>query len=227
MAIIVHGYSVNQIGEASDWSPREFALLSAFAGLMPTSGTRIIDGVSAHSHTFLTDTSGNYILTATPTGISASSNISAFGDILVGGGITADYLISANSILATENLVAGEDIFTIFWQSYTPDTISGWLGGATSAFYYKQVGDLVFVKFGINGTGDDKITTIRLPFSTNDNWVFPQMFQGFGIDPITAFTRMTSANPTILSNDVLICGTTSWGESTGKYFCGELWYIKA
>jgi hypothetical protein len=50
MAITVNGYSVNSIGEAADWSPREHALLSAFAGLMPTSGSRLVSASSQHFH---------------------------------------------------------------------------------------------------------------------------------------------------------------------------------
>jgi len=45
---VVNGYELNEPGEPSDWSPREFANLSAFATLLPPAGTK--DVTVEHFH---------------------------------------------------------------------------------------------------------------------------------------------------------------------------------
>lgn len=57
MPSAVNGYSLNAVGEPADWSQREFNLLSAFAGLMPVSGSRVVSA-GEHYHNELTDQYG-------------------------------------------------------------------------------------------------------------------------------------------------------------------------
>jgi len=53
MPSAVNGYSLNAPGEPADWSQREFNNLSAFATLLPTSGTLMTSGSNQHKHSTL------------------------------------------------------------------------------------------------------------------------------------------------------------------------------
>jgi hypothetical protein len=48
MSITVNGYTLNDVGEAEDWTPVEVALLSAFAALHPPAGTKL--ATTQHHH---------------------------------------------------------------------------------------------------------------------------------------------------------------------------------
>lgn len=114
MATTVNGYSVNQVGEAADWSPREFALLSAFASLMPTSGSRVVSA-GEHYHNVLTNASGEekLFVSGSNIGIGTSTpshqlQIYSFSNayICMSGNTCAEYgLIFAPSINDQNKLV--------------------------------------------------------------------------------------------------------------------------
>ena len=53
----VNGYELNEPNEPANWSPREFNLLSAFAGLMPACGSRVVSA-GEHFHNILTNQNG-------------------------------------------------------------------------------------------------------------------------------------------------------------------------
>jgi hypothetical protein len=53
MSIEVNGYTLNDVGEAADWSPVEVALLTAFANLMPPAGSILVG--TEHVHKLIVD----------------------------------------------------------------------------------------------------------------------------------------------------------------------------
>jgi hypothetical protein len=176
MAITVNGYSVNEVGEPADWSPREHALLSAFAGLMPTSGARFID--NQHFHTIITDSTQTSILSAGPSSIVASISDAEIFNITSGG-------ISAN-----QNLYIKEDIYTNPWQAFDA-AVSGVSAFTVSSFYYKSIGDMVFVSYASKGKGNSVATKFRLPIEADTDIHFefhPTFYEG------TAYYSIVSAS---------------------------------
>lgn len=134
MAENVNGYSVNQPGEASDWSSREYALLSAFARLMPTSGSNVISANNQHSHTFLTDNNGNYKISAT----SGSIVLTTSGDFF-----TTDWIDYSSNI--------------------TTATCTGWSSMTENKYEYKIVGKVMYINVFIQGESNSSIVRIPTP----------------------------------------------------------------
>jgi len=46
----VNGFELNDVDEAANWSPREVALLTAFAELLPPAGTNVVTDEHMHTH---------------------------------------------------------------------------------------------------------------------------------------------------------------------------------
>ena len=204
MSTSVNGYSLNQPGEVADWSQREFNLLSAFAGLMPVSGSRVVSA-GEHFHNILTNQNGVPALFITSAvivdndfevwgnqtitdNLEVLSAINATGDI-AGANLSAGTFVRTQEVAATNNvvgkyIVGQDDIYTVIWKPYTPDSIGG-LSTSTSAFKYKEVGDLVFVKYDVSGVGNDATTYFSLPVSAEEGTVIPVGYTGISGSPDT------------------------------------------
>ena len=200
----VNGYELNEPNEPANWSPREFNLLSAFAGLMPVSGSRVVSA-GEHYHNILTNQNGVPALSITSEGnVSAVANLSAF------------------------DVVGRNDIYTTKWHSYTPEQFGGF-STATSAFKYKEVGDLVFVKYDVSGTGNEEGTNFSLPISADESGLMPVGYAGTGEPPnVDPDLNVQARGLKIFSNNTkLVCvGFGSWGMNINKEYCGNLWYRK-
>ena len=146
--------------------------------------------------------------------------VSGNGDIRVIGNATIE-----------GDVFGQKDIYTTKWQSYTPEQFSGFSTVSTSAFKYKEIGDLVFVKYDVRGIGNDAGsdfgTHFSLPVSADEAGVMPIGFAGTGGRPdpnlnIHALGLIISSDNTKLVS----VGIGSWGMEINKEYCGNLWYRK-
>ena len=76
----VNGYELNKPGESADWSQREFNLLSAFAGLMPACGSKVVSA-GEHFHNILTNQNGVPALSITSDGTVAIEKIESSSNV--------------------------------------------------------------------------------------------------------------------------------------------------
>ena len=76
----VNGYKLNEPNDPADWSQKEFNLLSAFAGLMPACGSKVVSA-GEHFHNILTNQNGVPALSITSDGTVAIEKIESSSNV--------------------------------------------------------------------------------------------------------------------------------------------------
>ena len=203
----INGYELNEPYDPEDWSQREFNLLSAFAGLMPACGSRVVSA-GEHFHNILTNQNGVSALFVT-----------SEGKVGIGDTDPSEKLTVSGAIKATG------DIYTTTWQPYTPEQFGGFSDTTTSAFKYKEIGDLVFVKYDVFGTGNYDATYFSLPVSADEAGVMPIGFAGV-TDELNSDVQAQGMRIMPSDTKLVYVGWNVWGEGNPKEYCGNFWYRK-
>ena len=132
--------------------------------------------------------------------------------------------VSANGDIYAEN-----DIYTTTWQSYTPEHFGGFSDTTTSAFKYKEIGDLVFVKYDVFGTGNDVGsdfgTYFSLPVSADEAGVMPIGYAGVNNTP-NSDVQAQGLKIRPSNTKIVYVGWDFWGDGNSKEYCGNFWYRK-
>ena len=139
--------------------------------------------------------------------------VSGNGDIRVIGNATIE-----------GDVFGQKDIYTTKWKSYTPEEFGGF-STATSAFKYKEVGDLVFVKYDVFGTGNGEGTNFSLPISADEAGVMPIGYAGVNCTP-NSDVQAQGLHITPSNTKIVCVGWGFWGDGNSKEYCGNLWYRK-
>lgn len=124
------------------------------------------------------------------------------------------------------------DVFTVAWTDYgATSTIVGWQGGGlVKNIWYKKVGNLVFVKFTINGTSNAVNATFTLPYNSVNS-------AGSGVGTPIQFVDNAVASPTSGMASLVVNGNTvtlytdwaatAWQPVGNKIANGEFFYEAA
>lgn len=135
---------------------------------------------------------------------------------------------------------ADGDVYSVEWAEYTPGTISGWSGTPTSTFRRMTVGDLVFVRYSISGTGNTDATEFSLPYAPDETAVVGHAgcagtFDGGDTPTTTSFSdngfMKVSSTKAAFQYDADGGGGSgsdgySFGNGKTKWLCGQFWYRK-
>ena len=161
--------------------------------------------------------------------------------------ISSDYRLyletwSGDMFLRTFNggniiLEATGDVYSSGWQNYNA-TASGWGPGYTASVQYKTLGDLVFINYAVNGSGNGDYTKISIPF--------PAATSGFAHRPVAGFRigdsyDLTSVGAFVSGSWVNVASGAFWpspgnyyqvwgsgvAASSLKWVCGHFWYQRA
>lgn len=75
---------------------------------------------------------------------------------------------SSSTAYFTNDVNINGDLWTVDWVNYGgSSTVVGWSSRSYTNIYYKKVGNLVFVDFGISGTSNDTVIHFSLPFTSD------------------------------------------------------------
>ena len=134
---------------------------------------------------------------------------------------TGNVIISGAGNVVLVPGVSG-DVYTEAWTDHNP-TISGWASTTTKRVKYKTIGDLVFVDYSINGSGNGDDTGFSLPCTPIDDY--------FTHRPAAGANSKSYLNTVSLLSRAWICvnteGSPLWGSGVNKWVCGSFWYQKA
>lgn len=154
------------------------------------------------------------------------------------GGTYRYYTSDTGDRTQTGSITATGDIRTAAWAAYSP-TITGWSGTPTSAFKRKKVGDLVFVSYSVDGTGDTGQTKFDLPYEAAATETVGKAGicgwePGGGADPETipgAVIKVVGTEAVVQDADTKesCLGTNGhvYGNGLTKWLCGHFWYVAA
>ena len=122
------------------------------------------------------------------------------------------------------------DVYSTPWQTYSP-AIAGFASLSTSKTKYKTIGDLVFVRFQLIGSGNSDVTEINLPYPPEDSgWAFKGIFAGSGTanySESSAFIYPGTSTLMIKTSNILTGNGDTFGAGAAKWVCGQIWYQKA
>jgi len=213
----VNGYELNAPYESADWSPREFNLLSAFAGLMPVSGSRVVSA-GEHYHNMLTDQYGTSSLFVTSGGYVGIGTTSPSEMLTVNGAIRATGAIYKDKNAVNEQ---SEDIYQKVrnadsWDSHAEIYVQAYNNAADKWSYASLVvhgGDCSLGYFDLDNR---RSTGILLYNSQNSNPIYLGAYTAndlvFGTNNLERM-RITS-DGTITAKGIV------YAEDTKRVACG-------
>jgi hypothetical protein len=125
--------------------------------------------------------------------------------------------------------VGAQKKFDESWVDYaSSSTITGWSSTTTEKIWYKKRGNIIFVRYRIEGTSDSVSTSFTLPNANGADIQVREFFRGFdnGGSPSVWAMRMTVSSSTVTfyaANDY----STAWTASGTKAIMGSFWYVIA
>jgi hypothetical protein len=128
----------------------------------------------------------------------------------------------------TGDVVIQKDIYTSPWQDYSDDSsITGWLSYTTKKILYKQVGNLIFVNYHLNGIATGTSASFTLPGNNNGGVNTLNLFRCFdgGIWKGGHAVIVNGTNAVLLYSNI---AGGSWSSSSGtRSVQGEIFYEAA
>lgn len=136
---------------------------------------------------------------------------------------TGDLTTADDARIEGDLLVLGT-LYTENWQDYSStSTIVGFSSYSTKELNYKKIGNLVWVRFLLNGTSNSTSLTFTLPHAAQ-NMTYVDVHRGWdnGGSAKAVHSRLSSGSSTVTFYNGM--ASTAWTASGDKYVAGGIFY---